>query len=788
MQMLLRFPPLKIINGIRLPKSIAALLAFQIFVLVLAWFASLFLYRIAIEDALRTAKQTNQVKLERMMEFVNSSFIQVAGIPQVLAFDTRLRNILQAENNDQVLADTNQLLDYFATRLGVDVVWLLNAQGICIASSNFQRPESFVGVDYSDRKYFLDAKHNKLGRQFAIGRKTKIPGLFFSAPIIVEGNFIGTVVLKSNLPQLTDKLLQPGTFIVDDLGVIILSHDSGLIFHTIPHASAMTDEDRLRQYSTTQHDPLIINSAGIGGFPDIIRINDAPTAAVIDSLNVPTNGLTLFSITEFPQIQQIAKNRIQMFIAISLAGLFFGVTLTVLHRWRNRFKLQLQQAENNVAALKSRYELILQSAGDGIIGIDPNQMISFANPACCRMLHQKREDLEGSPYQQALCGPLGDLAFPAFPLPPGQTAAQELTFIRPDGSTFTAEYIMAAIQIKSRFDGATLVFRDISLRKQYEQNITTHQLELERQVIERTQTILSEIKRRNQSEQAMKAAQSQALQAAKLASVGQLAAGIAHEINTPTQYIGDNLRFIADSIPELTSALKLAVDVLQQTGSQITEQFQEQVDLAELNFLGTEIQTAATDSLQGIAQVARIVLSMKEFSHPGTHHKVTTDINHALESTLTVSRNVWKNIAEINQDFNPDLPKIQCMAGEINQVFLNLIVNAAQAIEESGKPYPGHIGIKTHYDAQHVIISISDDGAGIPDAIREKIYDPFFTTKAVGKGTGQGLAICYDVVVNKHGGSIDLESQPGVGTTFTIRLPSGNDDDTEQTHSKPVPS
>jgi len=168
---------------------------------------------------------------------------------------------------------------------------------------------------------------------------------------------------------------------------------------------------------------------------------------------------------------------------------------------------------------------------------------------------------------------------------------------------------------------------------------------------------------------------------------------------------------------------------------------------------------------------------MKEFSHPGTRNKTMADMNRALDSTLTVSRNVWKHAAEVERDFDLSLPPILCYAGELNQVFLNLIVNAAHAVESSGKSLPGRITISTSRHGDDVVISIADTGSGVPEAIRERIFDPFFTTKEVGKGTGQGLAICRDVVMTKHGGSLELADNDGGGAVFIVRLPiNGNDE------------
>ena len=196
------------------------------------------------------------------------------------------------------------------------------------------------------------------------------------------------------------------------------------------------------------------------------------------------------------------------------------------------------------------------------------------------------------------------------------------------------------------------------------------------------------------------------------------------------------------------------------------------VDRADLAYLTTEIPSALEHSLQGLEQVSKIVQAMKEFSHPGAAEKVPTDLNHALQTTLTVARNEWKYAAEVVTDFDPALPPVPSLPGEINQVFLNLIVNAAHAIAAGGETgSKGTITLRTRQEGNWAAVRISDTGPGIPEAIRGRIFDPFFTTKEVGKGTGQGLAIAHAVVVDEHGGTLSVETEVGQGTTFEIRLP-----------------
>ena len=271
----------------------------------------------------------------------------------------------------------------------------------------------------------------------------------------------------------------------------------------------------------------------------------------------------------------------------------------------------------------------------------------------------------------------------------------------------------------------------------------------------------------------------QLLQAQKLESVGQLAAGIAHEINTPTQYIGDNVRFLKEAFQDLKGVLTQYETLLD--GAKrgylppaVVQAVATSVESADTAYLLTEIPSAIDQTLEGVSRVATLVSAMKEFSHPGTREKMPLNLNRAIDSTITVARNEWKYVAEMESDFDSSLPLVLCLPGEFNQVILNLIVNAAHAIADvprTGDSQMGTIKVQTRNCAQWVEIRIQDSGTGIPETIRSRIFDPFFTTKEIGKGTGQGLAIARSVIVDKHGGTIHFETEEGHGTTFIIRMP-----------------
>ena len=278
-------------------------------------------------------------------------------------------------------------------------------------------------------------------------------------------------------------------------------------------------------------------------------------------------------------------------------------------------------------------------------------------------------------------------------------------------------------------------------------------------------------------------------QAQKLEAIGQLAAGVAHEINTPIQFIGDNVNFFQQSWSDLTTAIielnetqefRTCKGYLQHQkedpaidGScRVFKALEEAFEKVELPYLLKEVPAAISQTLEGVQRVTKIVRAMKEFSHPGNEQVKETDINRAIETTITVAKNEWKYVADVVTDLDPKLPLVSCYPGELNQVILNLLTNAAHAIKAvNAKGEKGTITIRTREHPAGVEISISDTGTGIPIEIQNRIFDPFFTTKGVGEGTGQGLSLAHSIVVKKHRGQIRFESVVGQGTTFFILLP-----------------
>jgi signal transduction histidine kinase len=338
----------------------------------------------------------------------------------------------------------------------------------------------------------------------------------------------------------------------------------------------------------------------------------------------------------------------------------------------------------------------------------------------------------------------------------------EKRYATPEGNRTYAVRIERMDDVSQKFAGFTILFNDITATIEWGAQLAQ---------INREQMLLIED---------LNCTRQHLVQAEKMAAIGQLASGVAHEINTPIQYVGENIQFMREAFEDLIETAKVHMNLLSaaQGGNLLQDQLVEarsQVENAELDYLFDEIPVALRQSLEGVRKVSDIVAAMKNFAQPGKDEKVDTEINEAVMNTIKVSANEWKYHAEIETELDPALPVVPVVPNEINQALLNVIVNAAAAvrdcIESKALNEKGKITIKTRRDGDWVVIEIGDTGSGIPQEIQAKIFDPFFTTRDVGQGTGQGLTVAYLAIVKKHAGKIALVSTSGEGSTFEIRLP-----------------
>jgi PAS domain S-box-containing protein len=397
-------------------------------------------------------------------------------------------------------------------------------------------------------------------------------------------------------------------------------------------------------------------------------------------------------------------------------------------------------------------------------GASAEPTIAYCNKVVADHHGISREELLGQSVR-ILSGALdrnsNGSAVDAAALREGKTLHYENEVTRRDGGTF-----WLGRSLRPLFDSTGVMTHSVSLGA----DITVKREEM-RKKQELQDKLVAEMKERERMAIELQLAQ-------KLESVGRLAAGVAHEINTPIQYVGDGVYFLRGAYEEINQLLdgwRKAIEELPASAEHdaLRLRVAELTDKFDVDFLRAEMPKAFQRTLEGVERVTNIVKAMKEFAHPDASEHRGADLNNALKTTLLVASNEYKYVAKISTDF-AELPEVICNIGELNQVFLNLIVNAAQAIQDAARDTStGEIKISTSLEGDAAVIRISDNGCGISPENLTKVYDPFFTTKEVGRGTGQGLAITHSILVDKHGGDISVSSHVGVGTKFTLRLPIG---------------
>jgi two-component system NtrC family sensor kinase len=385
--------------------------------------------------------------------------------------------------------------------------------------------------------------------------------------------------------------------------------------------------------------------------------------------------------------------------------------------------------------------VIMNDMADGLYTVDGEGRLTSMNRAASEMLGWQEAELLGKRAHSVMHAirangthrPESECVLMQVRIAGQSAQAVDDAFNRKDGSTFEVTCSIAPLDAGDGKPGSVITFRDMT-------EVRRAELELRH--------------------------------AQKLESLGRLSAGLAHEINTPIQFVGDNTRFLADACREMLGLLRtyrecMATELGDVQWDERIKRAQEAEVRADVDYLTDEIPAAVSQSLEGVDRVATLVRAMKSFSYKGSAAPTHADLNEAVRTTLTVARNEVKYVADVVLELG-ELPEVLCHLSDLNQVFLNLLVNAADAVAEKGGR--GEIRIRSAVEGSTVVISFADNGTGIPEHVQPSIFEPFFTTKGVGKGTGQGLPLAC-AVMKKHGGSIEMSSTPGEGTVFTLRLP-----------------
>jgi two-component system, NtrC family, sensor kinase len=415
---------------------------------------------------------------------------------------------------------------------------------------------------------------------------------------------------------------------------------------------------------------------------------------------------------------------------------------------RVRHQIALKKAQQQVRESAEMLSAITDAVQSAVFLIDDEDTIKFANPAVQTLFGYTQNELLGKklhslfvPEKDRDRANAGMEAFKKTGEGPVIMKMQEMEALHKDGKKLSILIHVGRILKNGRWWAAGSAIDITELRKAQSDLLKSQQ---------------------------------EAIQAGRLASIGFLASGIAHEINTPAQYLTNNLAFLGDSVDTLRLALSTIQRISESpTDTEAIEAFKAECPPDEVQFLLKELPDAISQSRAGIGHIAKIVQSMKDYSHSSRSGKQYENLHKALDSIITITHNASKEVASVITDFDPNMPDVFCNIDELHQVFLNLIMNAIQAIEMSKNRNKdlGKITISTQIHDDIVSVSFTDTGDGVPEEIRDRIFDPFFTTKEVGKGTGQGLNICYDIIVNKHNGKIEVGNAPEAGAVFTVYLP-----------------
>jgi two-component system, NtrC family, sensor kinase len=431
------------------------------------------------------------------------------------------------------------------------------------------------------------------------------------------------------------------------------------------------------------------------------------------------------------------------------------------------------KAEDALAQTLSQLRATLESTGNGILVIDWHGKIANMNRQFSSMwgisdeLLLEREEADILEFiaelvvkPEALRVRLQELV--------GNTETEDILTLK-DGRVF--ECRSRPQYLGEHIIGRVFGFNDITERKRAEEALRDSRDKLEEQVQKRTASLqlantqlLAEKARQEDLIRQLEETQMQLLQSEKMASIGQLAAGVAHEINNPIGFVNSNLSTLQEYVDGM---LRLLAAYEQIEGSLVNEALQDITHLKQevnIGYLREDISDLLAESLDGLQRVRRIVKDLKDFSHVGEVEKQSANLESGLDSTLNVVWNEIKYKAEVVKEYG-GIPEVTCIASQLNQVFMNLLINAVQAIEDHGQ-----ITIRTGHDEKNVWVEVEDTGKGIKPEQLGKIFDPFFTTKSVGKGTGLGLSLSYGIV-NKHNGRIEVKSELGKGACFRVLLP-----------------
>ncbi len=717
------------------------------------------------------AQKTAQDSSEHLDKGISSMLKTDQKAVAVLADMWSVQNFFNKQTPEN-LAEVRFALDDFREAYNATRCCLLDRNGLVIAASADNKSPVQIGDDYSKRPFFLKAREGEPSTSLAQGATSKEPAINLSQPIFSEKTLMGVALLTVPLADL-EELFAHSTAIValtDEHNLIFATNKNEWLFKVLgtstPEALVDLAENKLLKNERPSQLPITIDEAkGTAHFPD--------GRGYLFSRS-PLSNAPGWQINYFQEDVQI-EARLYLALFGKAGMLLAGMTLFVLgalgylYRLTGVFLRQREQAETKAESAHLFLSQILDVAADGMRVIDTNFTVVQTNQTFITMAGMEEKDILGKKCHEVFWGPRCNTE--------GCTLRQILAGKKrfeyesvkesPAGEIINCWVIAVPLYDSSgTLIGILESHRDITER--IENAIAKEKAFTEAKTLAEKLAASNEALHRQQQELALahdtlKQSQAQILQQEKMASVGQLAAGVAHEINNPMGFIASNLSSLAKYLERLSEFIralekKLPSDTPDEELAALRKKL-------KIDYILEDSQHLVAESLDGADRVKKIVQGLKNFSRIDQAERLPSDINECLDTTLNIIWNELKYKCEVKKEYG-ELPLTVCNPQQLNQMFMNLLVNAAQAIETRGE-----IRIKTWGDQDWIYTSISDTGSGIPQDKIKRIFEPFYTSKEVGKGTGLGLSIVYDIVVKNHHGDIQVESVEGQGTTFTVKIP-----------------
>ncbi len=486
---------------------------------------------------------------------------------------------------------------------------------------------------------------------------------------------------------------------------------------------------------------LDINLPGISGFEVLQQLKQRPETSMIPVIMISAAGDLESQVKGFSGgvVDFVTKPTMEPLLLARIK----------LHLELSRIRNELEQSNRQLRSSEASYRLIAENTSDVIWSMNPHTgWFNYISPSVYKMRGYTAEEALLMPVDEALTA----------------------------DSRILVHQVIADKLAEIAFGDHSNLFRQVELEQPCKDGSTIW-VEVSATFVLDADGLLAEIvgvsrdiTARRQAEVSLRELQTQLLHNEKLASIGQLAAGIAHEINNPMGFINSNLSTLGKYVDKFERYLATVEQLLLQAGNDdLLLQAATLRKELKLDYVRRDIRALLQESGEGTERVLKIVQDLKTFSRSDSTVLEQADINQCLDSTITIIWNQIKYVADLVRNYS-ELPRVLCNAQQLNQVFLNLLVNASHAIQAKGEQYQGTVTVSTRADHEYVYIAVSDTGCGMTEELQRKIFDPFFTTKEVGKGTGLGLSISYEII-KKHGGELTVASVPGEGSTFTVRLP-----------------